>query len=161
MENDLFFEEQRFTQTWLKVILYSVWVGLTAISIGLVTTKKTGPVPALALFLLITIFVLIFRSLKLQVSLGMSAISYRFFPLQWKYRIIRVNNIESMKVIDYDPLSDYGGWGIRFGKKGIAYTAKGNHGLYIQRTDKRPLLIGTSKPKEMKDFLQMHNWTAQ
>jgi hypothetical protein len=105
----------------------------------------------------ITAFVLLFRSLKLQVTLGEDAISYRFFPVQWKYRNINTSNIETMKVIDYDPLSDYGGWGIRFGKNGMAYTVKGNHGLYIRRTDKKPLLIGTSRPKEMESFLQKHN----
>lgn len=156
MKDNIFFEEQQFTQTWVRAVLYLVWGGLTVISIALVATKKTGPVPAVGIFVLITAMVLIFRSLKLQVRIGTDTIAYRFYPLQRKYRNINRRNVENLKVIDYDPVSDYGGWGIRFGKKGVAYTVKGNHGLYIQRKDKGPLLIGTSKPKEMEAFLQKH-----
>ncbi|HLI92821.1 MAG TPA: hypothetical protein VKU83_04410 [Puia sp.] len=156
MDTDTFHEEQRFTQIWIQIILYFVWAGVTGVSIALVATKKTGPIPAICLFAFMTIFVVVFRNLKLQVSLRKDAISYRFFPIQWKYRNISRVNIESMELIDYNPISDYGGWGIRFGKKGAAYTVKGNHGLYIRRADKSSVLIGTSKPKEMEDFLQKH-----
>jgi len=34
--------------------------------------------------------------------------------VQEKYRIIKRSDIEKMDVIAYDPLEDYGGWGIRF-----------------------------------------------
>jgi hypothetical protein len=117
-------------------------------------TKKSGLIPAISLFVLITIFVLAFKSLKLQVIVDVDAISYRFFPVQWKYRKIKIDNIESIKVVDYDPIADYGGWGIRFGRNGRAYTVKGNHGMYIRQVGKGPILIGTSRPGEIQRFLE-------
>jgi hypothetical protein len=87
------------------------------------------------------------------VRIDTDAVNYRFLPIQLKYRKIKRSDIEKMDVITYDPMEDYGGWGIRFSGKGKAYTAKGNHGLYIQLFTGKNILIGTSKPQEMQRFL--------
>jgi hypothetical protein len=59
-----------------------------------------------------------------------------------------------MEVITYRPIIDYGGWGVRFGRKGMAYNVSGNIGLLISRKNGKTILIGTQKPDEMKEKLE-------
>jgi hypothetical protein len=153
MNDESFYEEQRFTQRWIQIVLAVLWVGLTTAAIVATATKKTGPIPAILSIAPITALILYFRILKLQVRIDTDSINYRFSPMHLKYRTIKRSDIEKMDVITYDPMQDYGGWGIRFGSKGKAYTAKGNHGLYIQLFTGKNILIGTSKPEELQRFL--------
>ena len=153
MNDESFYEEQRFAQRWIQIVLAVLWVGLATAVIVAMATKKTGPLPAILSIVPITVLILYFKSLKLQVRIDRDSINYRFLPIQLKYRTIKRSDIEKMDVITYDPMEDYGGWGIRIGNKGRAYTAKGNHGLYIQLLTGKNMLIGTSKPEEMQRFL--------
>lgn len=156
MREDIFYEEQRIMQNWVRILLYCIWGGMIVLAIVLAFTVKDGYVGAIILFASITIFVLLFRSMKLQTRIGADFVSYRFFPIHRTYRTISRSDIESMDVIQYDPLFDYGGWGIRFGRRGRAYTARGDFGLSIRLVNQKGLLIGTSKPVELKKFLQTH-----
>ena len=154
MNNESFYEEQHFAQRWIQIVLAVLWVGLTTAAIVAMSTKKTGPIPAILSIAPITALILLFRILKLQVRIDTDSINYRFSPIQLKYRKINRSDIEKMDVITYDPMEDYGGWGIRIGSKGKAYTARGNHGLHIQLFIGKNILIGTSKPEELQRFLQ-------
>jgi hypothetical protein len=156
MSDNFFYEEQRFTQRWIKITLGVLWVGLTAAAIIAMATKKIGPIPALLSIAPISALILFFSSLKLQVRIDTDAINYRFLPIQWKYRTIKREDIEKMDVITYDPVEDYGGWGIRLSHKGKAYTAKGDQGLSIQLVNGKNLLLGTSKPEELQRWIVHH-----
>jgi hypothetical protein len=154
MSDNVFYEEQRLTQWWIKIILAVLLIGLTTAAIVGILTKKTGLLPATAIVAPVAVLILFFRSLKLQVRINGDSINYRFLPIQRKYRTIKQADILKMDVITYDPVEDYGGWGIRFGEKGTAYTAKGNHGLSIHLVTEKNILIGTSKPQELQSYLQ-------
>jgi hypothetical protein len=86
------------------------------------------------------------------------AISYRFYPIQRKFRVINRAEILRLEIVSYDPLVDYGGWGIRIGRKGRAYTTSGNKGLLIAPMGKKNILIGTCKPQELEAFLKQHGY---
>jgi hypothetical protein len=60
--------------------------------------------------------------------------------------------------ITYEPIAEYGGWGIRFGNKGMAYDVRGNKGIYITLTSGKHILIGTSKPNETEQFLKKNEY---
>ncbi|MBE9601319.1 hypothetical protein [Pedobacter sp. MC2016-24] len=55
----------------------------------------------------------------------------------------------------YSPLTEYGGWGIRFGLfgQGNAFNVSGNEGLQLEFNDHTKLLIGTKKPAELTETL--------
>jgi hypothetical protein len=160
MNDESFYEEQRFAQRWIQIVLVVLWIGLAAAAIVGMATKKAGPIPAILSLVPITVLILYFKSLKLQVRIDTDSVNYRFLPIQLKYRTIKRSDIEKMDVITFDPMEDYGGWGIRFSNKGKAYTAKGNHGLHIQLLTGKNTLIGTSKPEELKRFLKNYYTTA-
>ena len=78
-----------------------------------------------------------------------------FFNLKTtRFKTILRSDIEKMEVITYRPIIDYGGWGVRFGRKGMAYNVSGNIGLLISRKNGKTILIGTQKPDEMKEKLE-------
>ena len=50
----------------------------------------------------------------------------------WRKRRIPVNDIKSLEVVKFDPVRDYGGYGIRITRHGTAYIASGNEGVRLQ-----------------------------
>ena len=80
-------------------------------------------------------------------------IRFRFFPFHLKWKIIEKKDIASITVIKYDPIADYGGWGIRIGRKGWAYTTKGDEGVYMVLMDGRRILLGTGRSETMRESL--------
>ena len=52
----------------------------------------------------------------------------------------------------YNPIGEYGGWGIKgrgFGK-GRAYNVKGNMGLQLRLQDNKKILFGTQRPDALQ-----------
>ncbi|MBW3518624.1 hypothetical protein [Flavobacterium sp. NKUCC04_CG] len=66
----------------------------------------------------------------------------------------RWEDIKSISIVEYAPLRDYMGWGIRNGKDGQAFTVKGNKALKIVLSNNRSLLIGTQLPQEINAILK-------
>jgi hypothetical protein len=153
-----FYEEQKFTQKWILVVLCIISGGVFALAVLVLFQKKSGVWPPILMILVVIVFVTAFRSLTLQCKITGDAIAYRFFPLQGGFKVIRRSVILNLEVVTYKPLSDYGGWGIRMSRKGMAYTVKGDKGLLITLDSQKNILIGTSKPEEMRSFLKQQRY---
>lgn len=156
METIIFKETQKFTQIWLWLIVF----GILAIFLWGIIQQIFFKIPfgnhpvsnqALWLYGLIplTIFLLFFN-LRLQTLVKRNGIYVRFFPFIIKYKRIKIGEIKSFKIRKYQPIKEYGGWGIKFGgrKVGKAYNVKGNIGMQFEFTNGKKLLIGTQKPDE-------------
>jgi hypothetical protein len=154
MEGDTFQEEQKFTQKWVLLLLYSLWVLSLIVSLLALLEKKASLFVVILPFLSMSVGVLFFKSIKLQTRITGDGIYYRFFPVQRRFRVIKKSDIEKLEVKSYSPLSEYGGWGIRYGNKGWAYSVKGDKGIYISLASKKHILIGTSKPDEVELLLK-------
>lgn len=99
--------------------------------------------------LLITLTVILFFTVaKLETCIDEEGIRYRFFPLQRTFRFIRKEDIKKIAVERYDPLSDYGGRGIRFGQKGWAYNVRGNIGIAVEMHSGKRILLGSQRNEE-------------
>jgi hypothetical protein len=158
MDEAQFYEEQKFTQKWLLAIIYAVWVMLAGAALLLFIGKKTGIWPPIELLLSGTVFVVGFKSLRLQCKITGDAITYRFYPLQRRFRVIPKSDITHLEVVTYKPIRDYGGWGIRIGQNGMAYNVKGDKGVLIRLASQKNILIGTSKPEKMEAFLKKQRY---
>jgi hypothetical protein len=71
----------------------------------------------------------------------------------WRGRHILLNDIQSAEAIRYDPLRDYGGYGIRTGRFGKAYVANGQRGVRLKLADGTTLIVGSQKPDELARIL--------
>ncbi len=78
---------------------------------------------------------------EVRISFGLIA-TYR--------RVIAIDSITSIEVVQYHPLRNHGGWGIRFGRDGERIlNARGDRGVRIQLRDGSKLLVGSQRAEEL------------
>jgi hypothetical protein len=75
---------------------------------------------------------------------------------QWKERTIPWSDIDRIYVRQYSPLKEYGGWGIKKGRNGWAYTMSGHYGIQIVKKDGKEIMVGTRQPDAAKEYLSGH-----
>lgn len=106
--------------------------------------------------ILVTISLLFFFKLKTRIH--EKGVYYQFLPFHLKTRFITWSEIEKAYVRNYNPISEYGGWGIKGGffwnkKKGIAVNVSSDIGLELELKTGKKILIGTQKENEVKQVL--------
>jgi hypothetical protein len=154
MEEKILFEEkQQFRQWWLWLLL----LGLNAYIFYKIflkndsgnDSKTAGIISIIVTFSLL----LLFYVMKLKTKIYRDSIEVKFFPFGI-HKTYSFQEIEKMEVIKYNPIMDYGGWGIRIG----AYNISGNKGLKINYKNKNSfkdsILIGTQKPEELSKIIK-------
>ena len=157
----IFKEEQRFNQPWLIVLIL---IGLF-VPIGIIIktyiedSNRFSMSELLAIISAIILASAILFLFKLTTRIDEDGIHYKFFPFHWSYRIITWNALENAYIRTYNPLYEYGGWGIRktaiwnTSSKGNAYNVSGNVGIQLTLKNGKNLLIGTQKQNEAKSVL--------
>jgi len=160
MPSEYFTETQRFRQLWVWALLLVLgllfgWAIIQQIILGIPWGNNPASDTGLILFSLIPFgIVALFLMAKLETRIDRRGVSYRFFPVHRKWREIEWEMISRAYVRQYKPISEFGGYGIRFGIKGIrAYNVSGNRGLQLELKDGKKLLIGTRKPEELAKHL--------
>jgi hypothetical protein len=69
-------------------------------------------------------------------------------------RAVAITNVKRFEVVQYRPIVDYGGWGVRTGRDGErVLNARGNRGVRIELVDGTRLLIGSQRPEELAETL--------
>ena len=96
----------------------------------------------------------LFSASRLITRIDKFGIAFRFIPFQLKFKAISWNEIERFEVRKYKPLSEFGGWGIKYGKKGKVYNVDGDKGLQLYLKTGKQILIGTQKADELNEFLK-------
>ncbi len=156
-----FNETQKFNKWWhyaiagFPVILISVLFSLVWFDI--IPTKNGEKLPWLFVALLcLTLSMFIwFIILKLKTTMGATGITVHFFGIPFCKKTIKWEDIKSISVIDYDPLTDYGGWGVRYSLtgNGWCYNVAGKSGIKLIKTNDKPFLIGTQKKDEAEKII--------
>jgi hypothetical protein len=156
MNKVLFKEEQQFRQWWYLLTLIGSIVPIMIFCIyalyqQTVRGSQVGNSPAPNLVLVILFFVLGFMLwgsliMKLEVWIDQDGIHYRFFPMIYKNKLITKEQIQRFEIRKYNPIFDYGGWGVRRGLKwGKVLSVSGNIGLQLYLTNGKKLLFGTQR----------------
>lgn len=155
-----FQEVQKFRQPFLWIVLsppiLAAWAGFVCSFFGMTPFGETS-FHALVLMIWVALGIalpILFFMLKLEVEVGDDGIYYRFFPLQFKHRRIGFAEIKSYKSVTYQPIKDYGGWGIRWGRNGKAYSVGGNLGVQFELRNGKRILLGSKKPKDLVDGIK-------
>lgn len=164
----IFKEKQKFNQPWLWILLIIIGIlvyGLFGFAFykQIIQNQPLGNHPMTNLsFIIFSIFILSINSLilllfvfgNLTTLIDKNEISLRFFPFHWSFRKYPWSSIERFEIVTYKPISEYGGWGIRYGNKGKAYNVRGNVGLQLYFINGQRILIGTQNASELSDFLK-------
>ncbi len=71
-------------------------------------------------------------------------------------RVLRVNitDISGVEMHEFQPLKDFGGYGIRVNREMWAYYLRGNRGVKITQTKGKTVLIGSDHPEALLAVLQ-------
>lgn len=151
----LFTEKQKFRQWWLWLLLLGINSTIIYNILNkLIIEKSIETATIISTFILVLITIL-FYLINLRTTIYNDRIEVFFFPfgIHKKYNL---KDITKLEIIKYNPILDYGGWGIRFG----AFSTSGNMGLKIfhKKTNfSKSILIGTQKPKELSIVIKSIN----
>lgn len=153
----IFKEEQSFRGTWVMYLILMVELpSLILVSVLVLNEPGRLNEKALTLMLIFSIMMLTFfllMSIQLKTRIDDDGIHYRYFPFI-KWRTIAKDQIHEIKIVQFSPLTDHGGWGIKGNQSTKAYTVIGHYGLEIDLGKKKKVLIGTQKEKELELFLE-------
>ena len=163
-----FHEEQRFTQRWLWVLIILNMLILAVIfGYGLIEQLIFGkpwgdrPVSDTTLILITSAVLLfsasmiyIFYSLRLITEVRDDGLYIRFYP--FRGTTIPYNSIRSCEARIYKPLSEYGGWGIKYGRSGKAYNILGNRGVQLILDNDKRVLIGSQRADELEKAIKQY-----
>ena len=155
----VFKEQQRFTQLWLIVLMaFSIVVPVAIILKEADQMESTELIIALSVVILAPAIIFLF---KLTTRMDEKGIYYKFIPFHFKTRCIPWHDITNAYVRTYDPISEYGGWGIKgsnlFNKKrGIAFNVKGDVGIQLELNNGKKILIGTQLKQQAQDTLDTY-----
>lgn len=146
----IFSETQRVKDIWAWLIVGGIalaaWLGLVAqlMSGRGVNAKFFAFFIPFGLLLPALLF-----SMKLTTQVRADGVSLQFFPFHWSFRRYAFSAIASMYIRTYSPVSEYGGWGLRWGKSGWAYNMSGDQGLQLVMKNGEQILIGTQQPQAL------------
>ena len=158
MKDDILFaERQRFNQWWLWLLILGIngvffWGTFQQVIKGTPfgdhPMSNTGIVFTSILMLSIT---LLLFNVRLETIIKEEGIYVRFFPFHVKFKFYSRVTIKKAFIRIHNPLTEYGGYGIRLGimGKGKAFNVSGNKGLQLVFEDDTKLLIGTNEPDQL------------
>jgi hypothetical protein len=174
----LFREEQYFRQPWVwacvlvpmagcaLLIMYYLWAG----QLGDLTPRAMRKLIETEVALVL-IALWLYR-IRLVTEVRSDGLVLHFQWL-WRRRWIPFTDIAGYSVVTYNPIRDYGGWGIRYGVAGDkAYNVSGDRGVRLEFTDGGRLLVGSQRPEELARALDLamradatppvraHGWAA-
>jgi hypothetical protein len=151
MEN--YYEVQKFNKWWMKLII-AVPIIIFIVGIALGKTQSEQGTPMLIASVVVIFIAVLFYFTKLETRLDETGITIRFFPFQRVYYYVKWEELESVQVRKYNPIMEYGGWGLRYSfRNGKAYNIAGNQGLQLVLKSGKKFLIGTQKQTELTQYL--------
>ncbi|MEA2708823.1 MAG: hypothetical protein QOF78_1424, partial [Phycisphaerales bacterium] len=90
----------------------------------------------------------------LSTTVTSAGLRLQFFPFH--NRRIAIAQIESFEADTYQPLREFGGWGIKWSLRDstTAYTVAGEEGVRLRLVSGEKLLIGSHRAAELFDALK-------
>jgi hypothetical protein len=164
MDAVLFHEKQRFRQGWLWLLvvlplLTIVPLMLFGLHQQLVLEKPFGTNPMNDRRLVVTsllamavplFVVILFWWSELDVQVTRNEVRARFRPFHLSTRTFPLSEIRGCEARDYEPIGEFGGWGIRMGgSRSWAYNVSGSRGVQLELADGRRLLLGSQRADEL------------
>lgn len=148
----IFSEQQIFIKHWWTLLVLPI--GLVA---GVAALQYTGKLPqkefswlGVAIVILVALLLI---TLRLHTRLDSTGIHYRMTPLHLRWQHISWAETSRAYVREYDPLGEYGGWGIKGFASNRAYNVAGSSGLQLELQNAKRILLGTQQPEALRQFI--------
>lgn len=147
----LFYEEKQFLRS--NSIIWIAIAGLLITFLALVlnfSSNKKDWIGMLIMSIVILTIVPLLLLASVHLRIEKEGIYVRYFPFHFKPLFFKWSEIDHFELRKYDPLSEFGGWGLKGTKSNRAYNVSGDMGLQITLSNGRKLLVGTGNPKKME-----------
>ena len=73
----------------------------------------------------------------------------------WPVRTtIPLDEVASLESVEYRPIRDFGGWGVRGPRDRRIWSARGSRAVELTLTDGRVVLIGTDEPRTLENRIR-------
>ena len=149
-----FRETQQFRQTRLRVLLAIPPVAMSVLCVWQVVLGhpwgqhpiSNGGAVGWTIFLWLIYLRLITVRLVTEVRADEVFVSMRGL---WRARRIPVADIRSATAVTFDPIRDFGGFGVRSTNRGVAYLAGGNRGVRLELANGSRVTIGSQRPEDL------------
>lgn len=160
-----FYEKQRFDQIWLISLMVTITIMPIAVNIAFFVLPYEK-FDALSKYLILIdelIYLIIMGTFsftllfifKLETFVMSDGLYFRLYPINITFIHYKAHDINGYKTIEYDPISEFGGWGIRYGNDKKAYTTSGKIGIELEIKNKKNIVIGTKKPDAFNKALKI------
>lgn len=157
----IFREVQYPRQWWIMLIVVVVTVMIWYVFIAqIIFGREIGedPMPDwLAVVFWVAfgwLFPLGWLAARLELEVRPDAVHIRYVPFM--ARTIDYGAIVSVQAETYQPVREFGGWGIRmwFTRRHIAYSVRGDTGVRLELHGGRTVLVGSQQPQALANAIQ-------
>jgi hypothetical protein len=156
----LFHEVQRF-RMWMfwvpiAIVTFVVWWQFVE-QIVLGSPQGSEPIPDWAAWALTIVFGLGFPVFALVVRFVTEVEPGWLIVKLYPFHTARIDltRVAEAEVREYSALREFGGWGIRVGRGGKAYSAYGTQGVQLWLKDDSRILIGSQRAEDLAAALRL------
>lgn len=90
---------------------------------------------------------------RLIISVGDEALQIQMTPILT--RRIPYSEIDTAIARKYEPILEYGGWGVRYRPGKRAYSMRGNRGVELTLQDGQRIMLGTDAPETLQKAIHL------
>ena len=178
-EEVVFYERQRLNRWWIGlmfVLVNALLIYGCIVQLCMGEPWGNNPADNTALIIITVVVMLLTVSLffvSLNTVINQEGIYIKIFPFFLRYKFFPWDMISKSYIRKYNPVLEYGGWGIRHSSgmfklkifsirrimnpNNIAYNVSGNMGLQLELINGKRVLIGTRNPVELEEVLRKLN----
>jgi hypothetical protein len=142
-------ETQRFHGAVFAVLLAALLVVALSTAAAIGAGRPMDPLLVVIGPATVVLITVLFTLSHLDVDVTDREVRIAFRYL-WPARRIHFEEITSLSVRRYNPILEYGGWGVRLGPAGWAFNTGGNTGVQLRLRSGLPVLIGSRRPYELE-----------
>jgi hypothetical protein len=138
---------------WL-IVLVSFFAGVVAVWQDLSPDSAAFVLTTALLLLGPVMFWALIGRLRVQVTHSSIVVGFGHISLIQKH--IPFSDIAAIETVDYSPLREFGGWGIRFGFGGKrAWTIRGNRAVRLKLRSGKLFYIGSEDPEQLAERIRL------
>lgn len=149
------YEEQQ-TFKWALSLFLGIAL-MTALPILFYYEKEDGLLPLVIAGGVILFIGGLFFSMKQTIRVDEQGVHYKQVPLINSFKTIPWVNIQNWELKEISPLTDFGGWGIRYTGSKTGYIMQGDFGLELNTGKKRRIVLSVMNRGEVERMMQKYS----
>lgn len=138
-------EEQRLPRVIVAIVIAAAFVPWI---LTLTTGRPAASLENMLGWLVVALIGLWLSRMRMVTEVSREGIAISF-PWLWPTRRIPFPDLAGYHAVKYNPLLEFGGWGVRFGFRRRAYNMRGDRGVELLLRDGRRILIGSQRPEDL------------